>query len=230
MVAAFCLADAFSQIKLVDDLHAEARNIHGTFNRIMIAGGIDIYLSQSDSGAVAVSASEPKFADAIKTEIKDNVLEVYFDGDRGWSLRNRNLRAYISFKELASLHVSGASDVLVADKITSPELSLVLSGASVFRGAVQAGNLDVSLSGASDIIISGSSSVLKISSSGASDVDGFALTANICLASASGASDINITVKEALSAEASGSSEITYKGDPALKSVKKSGSSTIKKG
>lgn len=230
IVAVFCISHGFSQVQLVNDLNAEARTIQASFNKIIIAGGIDVYLTQSESEGVAVSASEQKFRDAIKTEIKDNTLKVYFDGDKTWSFKNRNLRAYISFRELELLNVSGASDVVVADEIRAPALSLKFSGASDFTGRVQVRKLDLNLSGASDIKISGTASVVKINSSGASDVDGFKLTTDICTATASGASDINVTVTNELTADASGSSEITYKGNPVIKSVNKSGSSAIKKG
>ena len=226
----FCISNTFSQVQLVDDLNAEARNLVGSYNKIIVAGGIDVYLTQSDSEGVAVSASEQKYKDAIKTEIKDNTLKVYFDGDRNWSFKSRNLRAYISFKDLKLLDVSGASDVVVAGKISARNLVMKFSGASDFTGRVEVVTLDLNLSGASDIKISGSASVLTINSSGASDVNGFGLISDICKARASGASDIDISVKEELTAEASGSSEITYRGNPVINGVNKSGSSSVKKG
>lgn len=227
---AFIAFTSFSQVQLVDDLHAEVRTVEGSYNRIIVAGGIDVYLTQSTSEGVAISASEQKFKDAIKTEIKNNTLTIYFDGERSWGLRNKNLRAYISFKNIELLEVSGASDVVVAGSITSPNLTMRFSGASDFRGDVQVENLDLNLSGASDLKVSGNASVLTINSSGASDIDGFALNANICKATASGASDITISVINELTAEASGSSEIRYRGSPAIKESNKSGSSSIKKG
>lgn len=227
---ALCAFPVFSQVQVVDDLNAEARTIAGSYNKISVAGGIDVYLTQSNSEGVVVSASEQKFKDAIKTEIKNNTLKIYFDGDRSWTFRNKNLRAYISFKDLELLDVSGASDVVVAGQIKSRNLVLKFSGASDFQGAVEVDNLDMNLSGASDIKISGSASVLTINTSGASDVDGFALKANTCRATASGASDIDISVNNELTAEASGSSEITYRGSPSIKGSSKSGSSSIKKG
>jgi hypothetical protein len=70
---------------------------------------------------------------------------------------------------------------------------------------------------------------VAIESSGASDVNAYNLTTELCTATASGASDIRITVNGALSANASGASEITYKGTCLLKDQRSTGASSINK-
>jgi len=48
--------------EVIVDPNAEARTLSGSFTAIKVSGGIDIYLSQSDNEAVAVSASEEKLS------------------------------------------------------------------------------------------------------------------------------------------------------------------------
>jgi len=217
-------------VQLVDDMNAEVRNIQSSFTSINVSGGIDVYLSQSDNEAIAVSASESKYRDAIKTEIKNGVLVVYFDGDKPWHWKNKNLRAYISFKTLQLLDVSGASDIIVAGNITSSDLTLKFSGASDFHGEITVKKLSINLSGASDIIISGSADIVDINSSGASDVNGFDLVTEECKATASGASDINLTVNKKISAQASGASAINFRGTATISNSNTSGASIIRRG
>ena len=216
-----------AQKQFVVDPNAQLRSLNGSFNSIMISGGIDLFISQSDKEEIAVSASEERFIDAIKTTVENNVLKIYYDGDKNWNIRNKHMRAYVSFKNLEKLEASGASDIKVAGELATSSLLLKLSGASDFKGRVIVTSLIMDLSGASDVTISGSASVVKIESSGASDVKGFDLVADVCTAKASGASDVNITVNKELSAHASGASDIYYKGTAVIKDMQRSGSSNI---
>jgi hypothetical protein len=65
IVAAF--GSLFAQ-KVINDGNAEKRNVSG-FHGVEVGGGIDLYISQGDE-AVAVSASDVKYRDRIKTEVK----------------------------------------------------------------------------------------------------------------------------------------------------------------
>ena len=218
-----------AQKQFVVDPNAEIRTVNGSYNKIMVAGGIDLYLSQSDNEALAVSASEEKYIAAIKTTVEDNTLKIYYEGEKNWNNRNKRMRAYVSFKELEKLEASGASDILVAGEIKVPSLLLKLSGASDFKGSVSVNALSMDLSGASDVNINGTASVVNIESSGASDIKGYDLTADVCTAKASGASDVNITVNKELNAHASGASEIYYKGSAVIKDMESSGASKVAK-
>jgi hypothetical protein len=213
--------------RVVVDPNASTRTLSGNFTKIKISGGIDLFLSQSDNEAVAVSASEERFKDAIKTEIENGILKIYYDGDKMVSLRNRKLRAYVSFKQLEKLEATGACDVLVSGSINVESLDMQLSGACDFKGLVKVNKLKLYLSGASDVKISGTAGTVDIESSGASDVKGYGLVTDYCNAKASGASDINITVNKELNAHASGASDIYFKGSGLIRDMHSSGASNV---
>ena len=219
---------AYAQKAIVNDPNAEQRTLNGSFNAIKISGGIDLYLSQYETESIAVSASEQKYKDGIKTVIENNTLMIYYDGNRSWN-GNKKMKAYVSFKNLQKLQASGACDVQVAGTVNVPSLNLNMSGASDFKGDVKPHILVINLSGASDIKISGSANSVDIESSGASDVKGYDLLIETCSAKASGASDINITVNKELTAEASGASDIYYKGNGVIKNQRTSGASSVGK-
>lgn len=221
---------ANAQKEIVNDADAEVRTVSGSFSSIKVSGGIDLFLSAGEEEAIAVSASEKKYKDAIKTEINNGLLRIYFDGEKGWNnWKNKNLRVYVSFKNLEKVEASGACDVQVSGVITVPSLYLNLSGACDFRGAVSVTDLKMNLSGASDITIKGTASKVDIESTGASDVKGYDLITEFCTAKASGASDIHITVNKELTAHASGASDIKYKGDAVLKEKHSGGASSVEK-
>lgn len=218
-----------AQKEIVNDPNAVVRELSGSFTSIKISGGINLFLSQSDNEAVAVSASDSKFSDGIRAEVSNGTLRIFYAGDKGWSKGNKHLRAYVSFKNLESINASGACDVQVAGVIAVPSLTVNCSGASDFKGAVNIMDLKMQLSGASDATIKGTAAKISIESTGASDVKGYELVTDYCDAKASGASDISITVNKELNANASGASDINYKGDAIIKEHHTSGASSVSK-
>ena len=172
--------------KIIQDKNAEVRNVKG-FHGIHVSSGIDLYLTQTNDEAVAISASDPDVRQRIKTVVEDGFLKIYLE-DRGmhWGWHDMKLKAYVSFKNLDDLNASGGSDIY-------PE------------------------------------SNLKVTASGGSDLHGFDLTADNCRISASGGSDARITVNKELNVDASGGSDIYYKGSGVIKELRTSGSSSISK-
>ncbi|HEU5364140.1 MAG TPA: head GIN domain-containing protein [Hanamia sp.] len=217
--------ESFSQT-IINDRNAEVRNV-SSFSAIKVSGGIDVYLSQSDDYALAVSASDDKFKDAIKTEVKDGVLNISYNGSAIRFSSNPRLRAYISFKTLQSLEGSGACDFMINGNFKGNNLRIKLSGACDIKGNINFENVDLNLSGASTVKIKGSVTNIKISASGASDIKNYDLVADNCIADISGASDIKITVNKSLNAKASGASSLYYKGNPEKKDVSSSGASAV---
>ncbi len=217
----------FAQNDIVVDANASVRQLNGSFTTIKVSGGIDLFLSQSDNVSLAISAANETLKEGIKTNIENGVLLIFFKGDKSRVRKDRKLKVYVSFKELNNINASGACDLIVAGSIRVPSLVLQMSGACDFNGKVEVENLKLNLSGASDAKISGTAKTVDIVSSGASDVKGYELVTDMCNANVSGASDINITVKTELNANAHGASNIFFKGEALIRDMKSSGSSTI---
>lgn len=212
--------------KIINDPNAEVRKV-APFSGIKVSGGIDVYVSAGDE-AIAVSASKQEHKDRIRTEVENGVLKIWYDGSQGMNIRGaKNLKAYVSYKTIKSLEVSGGSDINVDGTITTNDLSLRASGGSDFRGSVNTSNLTVRLSGGSDVHISGRASALVVDASGGSDFKGYDLQAEVCDLEASGASDIELTATKELSARASGASDIRYRGTPSVKEARSSQASSV---
>jgi hypothetical protein len=218
-----------AQITIINDKNAQVRNV-GIFNSIKVSGAIEVLLSQSNEEAVAVSASEEKFRDKIKTEVVNGTLKIFYDGDKlSWNIGNKKLRAYVSFKNLTNLQASGASTVKINGTLNTSGLNVKLSGACELSGSIKATDVKIDVNGASNVKLNGSVASINIDASGASDVKGYDLSTDECIVNASGASDINITVNKEISAHASGASSIHYKGNGIIKNVRTSGASSVSK-
>jgi hypothetical protein len=203
----------------------EAKNFHG----IRVSNAFDVFLSQGNEEAVAVSASEDRLLDKIIVEVNDGILNISFAKGFKLNLNGKKLKAYISFKTIDKLFVSGACNIKIEGTIKADDLHIKLSGASDLKGKVEATKLKINQSGASDMIMGGMATNLDVSVSGASDFKGFELMTDYCIAVATGSSDLQIRVNKELAVRATGSSDIDYRGDAVIRDIKTSGSSNVTK-
>lgn len=222
------LISAYSQqTETIRDANAQERKASG-FHAIQIEDGIDLYLTEGKEESLAISASK-EFQPKVISVVENGVLRIYFDGERIGNWKNRNLKAYISFKQLDKINASGGADVVVKGSIESKTLSMNLSGGSDFIGKVVVEDLNIVQSGGSDVRISGTAGNVKIHASGGSDFKGYELSSSIADFQASGGSDAEITVSKELSVEASGGSDVHYKGDAIIRRTSSSGGSGVSK-
>ena len=230
LIGIFCVGSTlFAQDQMVLDENAQLRSIGAFFNKIEIADNIKLVLNQSEETALAVSAAEEKFISDIKTAVENNVLKISRVGSQSWSSKNRKYTVYLSFKELSMIKASGAAEVVVIGAIRSPHLNITLSGASDLRGTFRADSLYMDLSGASEAKMSGKADILNMECSGASDFEGYNLVVENCMVNVSGASDVYVTINKSLTGNASGASNLYYRGAVSVTELKKSGASDIKR-
>jgi Putative auto-transporter adhesin, head GIN domain len=224
---AVCTSAAVLAQPTIKDANVQVREAKN-FTVIKLSSAFDVYLNQSNEESVAVSASENQYLEEIKVEVKDGVLEIKYQPKNGkWGSANRKLKAYISFKQLDKLDASGACDIDIVGIWKASGAKIHLSGATDFTGKVDIQKLDLDISGASDSKISGNVSELDVEASGASSFKGFDLATDYCNARASGASDIKITVNKELSVQASGASDVDYRGNGTVRDLKTSGASSV---
>lgn len=215
---------------IVFDANAQVRKVSG-FTAIEISGAIDLYLAQGNEDAVAVSASSNDIADHIRTELRDNVLKIYFE-NKGWNWKswtNTKMKAYVTVANLKRIEVSGACNVRTTGVLKLSDLMVEMSGASDFLGQVSLQNLKMELSGACSVKMSGVADKATISLSGASSMKSYDLKVDYCKLDASGASDIRITINKELNARASGGSSINYKGEGLIRDISSSGAASVKR-
>lgn len=233
LISLLTLTSLFSQAqdqdtKVINDRNAQKREVRD-FHGIEISSGVDLYLSQGNEEAVAVSASDPEHRDQIVTEVSGGILHIYVNirvfhwGD--WN--HRHLKAYVSAKQIDQLTAHGGSDVFIQGAVHSDNLQVHLSGGSDFRGKLDVGQLSVTQSGGADSYISGSARTLYVHTSGGSDYHGYDLSADNCEVEASGGSDIYCTVNKELKASAHGGSDIHYRGNGTLRDTSTGGGGSV---
>jgi hypothetical protein len=235
---------------VIHDDHAQVRKT-GDFTAIKVSNAIDLYLTQSGSNQVAVSAKDEERRDKIVTEVIGGTLIIRMTDQEGWWSWKKwgdiKAKAYVSVKDLDAITASGATNIHLVNKIQTPKLKIKLSGASDLKGEIEGGiialnlsgasdckgqivakSITVDLSGASNAELSGAADDLGVEVSGASDAKLFNLNVKGAIVHASGASTANVNVSQLLKAEASGASNINYKGEASLRENNSSGASSIR--
>lgn len=218
-----------AQKYIISDGNAVIRNVPA-FTGVKVSSAIDLYISQGDQTGVAVSASDSKVKDRIRTEVKDGVLHIWFDG-KGWNdwRGNKHMKAYVSVKEVKMIKAEGACDVKLMGMIKSDKLSIDLGGASDISGELECNSLEMDVSGASDTKLKGNVGSISVKLSGASSIKGWDLVSDYVDIDASGASSANVIVNKEMKVNASGASDINYRGSGVIREMKTSGASSISK-
>jgi hypothetical protein len=217
--------------KVINDANAQKRPV-GDFHGIRIGGGIELYLTQGDEEAVAVSASDAEYRDRIVTEVKDGILNIYM-GDKfhwTWHEGNLKLKAYVSCKMLDQLRASGGTTIHIEQTIKSEKLEVHLSGGGRIDGKFEAGEMTVGIAGGGDLYLGGTTGRLDVHVSGGGDFHGYDLAADSCQARVSGGGDVFVTVNKTLDATVHGGGDIRYRGNGSVVGSHTVGGGNISKG
>ncbi len=222
----------FAQDVVVNDANAVQRTLSASFNAISVSDGIDLYITQGDTESVAVSASDDKFLDRLKTEVADGTLKIYYsDNSVVWnSNAKRKLKAYVSFKNLGSLKASSGSDVKAKSVLTLDNLKMHFSSGSQFNGEVDIKTLEVSENSGAEINLTGKAENLKTDLNSGAIFKGYDLSVNYCEAKATSGAEVRITVNKELAAKANSGGSIKYKGEGVVKDINVNSGGSVKRG
>lgn len=198
------------------------------FNGVAVSNGIDLFLSQGNTESVVIKGQEDVIKDVVIAQEGSNLTIKYKEGVN-WSrlFRGTQIQVYVSVKKLNSIAASGGSDVETQNTINTDKMSIRSSGGADLDLNIVCKDISISSSGGSDINLKGSADNMVLNTSGGSDVDAFDFKVNYARANTSGGSDVSIFVNKGLTANATGGSDITYKGSAALKKVSNSKSADI---
>src|SRR5215203_2709737 len=233
MLISICSTILFAQEKIVYDANAEVRTIE-SFNAIKVSHGIELLLKQGNEEGVAVSANEIKYRDAIKTEVVNGELRIYVEQsfNKWWkqlNLKEKYLKAYVSFKNLAKVDGSSGSEINIDGNLNSAILDVDLSSGATLRGSVKAMKLTIDQSSGGKSYISGNVENLNVSASSGGHFYGYDLIVDKCNADASSGGKMQINVAKEMVANASSGGGINYKGGAVITDISTSSGGKIRR-
>jgi len=221
----------YAQDLVVNDANAEKRTLSSGFSAIQVSDGIEVFLTQGGEESVAVSASDQKYMERFKTEVKDGTLRIYYDSkSMVWnSNEKRKLRAYVSFKNIDNLKASSGSDIRAKSVLKLESLKMHFSSGAQFNGEVNITQLDVSENSGAEVNVTGTAENLKTDLNSGAMFKGFDLAVNFCDAKASSGAEVRITVNKELAAKANSGGSIKYKGEGVVKDINVNSGGSVKK-
>lgn len=197
------------------------------YSKLEVSNAFNTYVTFSDSVERIRIEANDNLHDKIIVKRNGNSLVIRlknFTNLRG----NSKLNAYITTKSISEFEMSGASRLTLENEWIVQTGTIELSGASDFTGEISADRLELDLAGASETNIYGSVGSMYANMSGSSDVRDYDLKVERLNIEMSGASKAYLSVSELIDIEASGASELHYKGTAEIGRKELSGASEIK--
>lgn len=221
---------AFSANILQADAQS-SRNVALTnFNGVSVSSGIDVYLTHSNSENIRISASADVIQNVLVEKSGSGLVIRYKDRNLiNRLMKGENTKIYINYKNMEAINASGGSDVYTENTLKSPRLSVNASGGADVKLELAVKDLQLNISGGADAHLKGTATNMLVNSSGGSDVNAYGLTTEYAKVNSSGGSDANVFVTKGLEANASGGSDIHYKGNPAVNKTSSSKSGDVHK-
>lgn len=182
------------------------------FTHLEISSAFKVFLKQGSTPSLTVEADE-NLMERIETRSSGNELKI--------SCRDINnptkLVLYLTVVDLKMMEISGAVSVIGESQFQFDNIKFDFSGASKLDLDIIANIMNLDVSGASKLIIGGSCNKLNLDASGASKVSALKFAAKEVVADVSGASFVEVAVKNSLNADVSGAAKLQYNGNPSVR-------------
>lgn len=201
----------------------------GKFNSVDVSGAINVYLKQDSVKQAVKVETDENLQELVEIYEENGVLYISPRDNYNLDPSNKKIKVFVTAPHFRNLDVSGASNIYSENKLTSSEtLDIELSGASEAKIDVKAPRINAEMTGASTVALTGETKDLNVGGSGASGIKCFDLKAENTTLDISGACSAEVFASVKLDIQASGASDVKYKGAPSI-TQDISGASSIKK-
>lgn len=196
------------------------------FREVSVGSAYRVFISQKDQYSIRIEGTE----EAVNTvEFDQQGDHISFRNSFSFfDERQGPVNIFISMPELESLDLSGASKARL-EGWKAKNLQLDLSGSAEGHFEGDAEKVTASLSGSSELKLIGKGRQLKADLSGSSALHAMDFSIRKSSLDLSGSSRAEVAADEQLDVETSGSSQVSYRGNPSTKIDKSRGSKVEKK-
>lgn len=196
--------------KVVYDDNVQKREIK-SFHAIETSSGIEVIISKGDKEELAVSVSDTKYLDEVRTVVENGTLKI--SRSSNWSLWNK----WKNWKVKVSVSYSRLDEV----KATS--------GGSINGTDVKLDKLSARLNSGGAINLSGTVESLDVDGNSGAQFKGYSLRTVNCKADVSSGAGIQITVTKEISAKATSGGFVRFKGDGLIRDINVNSGGSVKR-
>ena len=195
----------------------------GSFNKIRVTRGLNVYLSQGDRQKIIIEADE-NLLEYIETEVDDNKLNITTSAFvRG----SKSMKVFVTLTDLSEIHATAGSNVYSENELSVGDIDISGSAGSNLKLQIKAEAIDVSASSGSNITLIGTADESELKASAGSNIKAEELNTNECEAKTSSGANIWINVLNDFEAHASSGGNIFYKGNPKNTNIEKSSGGNV---
>lgn len=196
-----------------------------SFREIILRGGFEILLRESDSHRVTVTTDD-NLMDLIEIKVSGDLLEI---NAREKLRPTDGVVVTIEYADrLEALEVAGAAQVRTDNVLRGRSFELRTSGAGELEMDLDLDYLEIDVSGAGSVDLSGTVNRQVVSMSGAGSYDAENLRSHECEISISGVGGAKVYADQTLDASVSGIGGVEYFGNPQDTKTEVSGLGSIK--
>jgi hypothetical protein len=204
------------------DHYSDAREVK-EIKEISVNDGIKLYLRQGTQQLVVAEASSAYLGEKIKTVEKKGTLKIYFDAsdDPNWKglvHSKEEFKVYITLPRLKTIEAADGAEIQIDKGFDSSEmLQINLFSGGKIKGRIKLDSLKMTMRGGSRAHIQGSANQLALRVTQGSQFKSDNLSIEHCQIFASGASQVQLDIKESIEAEAINEANIRYRGKGKIK-------------
>ncbi|MCG2617371.1 DUF2807 domain-containing protein [Terrimonas sp. NA20] len=197
------------------------------FSKVKAGDGFYVNIVKGNEFSVKAKGCENDLNDINVSVINGGIVEIKYRNQKNDRYR---VDFTVTMPMVYSVILDGAAKGTVTGfKGDDYTTKIVLSGASELSMNENTAYTQFDISGASKLLLKGATETLKGFASGASVLNAFDAPADDIDIAVSGASKANIHATRLLTADASGASQIIYRGNPVQKDLSTSGGGKISK-
>ncbi|MGL5892628.1 MAG: GIN domain-containing protein [Bacteroidia bacterium] len=222
--AAFTTLSATPHLMPKPKVISETRAL-GKFNKINVGSVYDVEYTYATEVSCVISGKED-FVKRTKLTIKDGVLFI----DLECSANNNDcgtLKITLAGPEFHGADISGVVEFKLIGEFPKAPVELIISGASEFKGKINATTFEGNFSGTAEVVLSGQTPKANMNVCGTVELKADDFTADDLYINLSGTASAKISVVNKLKAQTSGVSSLVYIGSPSQVDQTIDGLSTI---
>jgi len=194
------------------------------FDSVDLHGSADIFIKQGKSNSLKVVAEDNVIGN-LKFDIDKQTLTIT---QKSCVHSLHGVKIYLVMNDVKKVGVSGSGDVFTENTVSSPDLTLALSGDGSFDMDLDVDDLETMISGLGDVTLRGVADRHTYSVSGSGELNAFDLKTAYTTIAISGSADAEVDAEQELDVKISGSGDVLYHGDPMVDSAI-SGSGSVEK-
>ncbi|HWD89133.1 MAG TPA: head GIN domain-containing protein [Mucilaginibacter sp.] len=209
------------------------------FNTLKVEGPVDVVMVQGQTESLKLTVPA-EVRDRVIAEVDGHTLHIrnkhdnWSQGEKSWygdksvwHKKHYRITAYLTFKSLEKINLSGSGTMAFEQGINSEHLSLTVRGSGSMRGKITTKDLLSKVSGSGSINIAGNADHSMVNVAGSGNFIAAKLVTSDSNVKVSGSGDAKVNASEQLYAAVSGSGVVGYTGSVTKINSNKSGSGQI---